>query len=101
MAVDKGQREAAESIGLKPSKVMNLVILPQASEELLFHLLQVNILNLTKELFISNCHRLYGSCCNLGGISLNQTGREMETMVIVMLNLFISFFKYISFYELV
>ena len=35
LAIDKGQREAAESIGLKPSKVMNLVILPQAIKNIL------------------------------------------------------------------
>ena len=30
LAIDKGQREAAESIGLKQNRVMSLIILPRA-----------------------------------------------------------------------
>ena len=84
LAIDKGQREAAESIGLKPSKVMNLVILPQA-RRVIIPPLTSQYLNLNKKFFISNCYRLYGSRSHTWWYIFNQTGREMETMLIVML----------------
>ena len=84
MAVDKGQREAAESIGLKPSKVMNLVILPQA-RRVIIPPLTSQYLNLTKNSSLAIAIGYMDLVATLGGISLNQTGREMETMVIVML----------------
>jgi len=84
MAVDRGQREAAESIGLKPSKVMNLVILPQA-RRVIIPPLTSQYLNLTKNSSLAIAIGYMDLVATLGGISLNQTGREMETMVIVML----------------
>ena len=84
LAVDKGQREAAESIGLKPSKVMNLVILPQA-RRVIIPPLTSQYLNLTKNSSLAIAIGYMDLVATLGGISLNQTGREMETMVIVML----------------
>ena len=84
MAVDKGQREAAESIGLKSSKVMNLVILPQA-RRVIIPPLTSQYLNLTKNSSLAIAIGYMDLVATLGGISLNQTGREMETMVIVML----------------
>ena len=47
LAIHKGQREAAESIGLKPNKVMKLVILPQA-RRVIIPPLTSQYLNLTK-----------------------------------------------------
>jgi general L-amino acid transport system permease protein len=79
LAVDKGQREAAESIGLRPSKVMNQarrVIIPPLTSQ---------YLNLTKNSSLAIAIGYMDLVATLGGISLNQTGREMETMVIVML----------------
>ena len=84
LAVDKGQREAAESIGLKPSKVMNLVILPQA-RRVIIPPLTSQYLNLTKNSSLAIAIGYMDLVATLGGISLNQTGREMETMLIVML----------------
>ena len=84
LAIDKGQREAAESIGLKPSKVMNLVILPQA-RRVIIPPLTSQYLNLTKNSSLAIAIGYMDLVATLGGISLNQTGREMETMVIVML----------------
>ena len=84
LAVDKGQREAAESIGLKPSKVMNLVILPQA-RRVIIPPLTSQYLNLTKNSSLAIAIGYMDLVATLGVISLNQTGREMETMVIVML----------------
>jgi general L-amino acid transport system permease protein len=84
LAIDKGQREAAESIGLKPSKVMKLVILPQA-RRVIIPPLTSQYLNLTKNSSLAIAIGYMDLVATLGGISLNQTGREMETMVIVML----------------
>ena len=84
LAIDKGQREAAESIGLKPAKVMNLVILPQA-RRVIIPPLTSQYLNLTKNSSLAIAIGYMDLVATLGGISLNQTGREMETMVIVML----------------
>ena len=84
LAIDKGQREAAESIGLKPSKVMNLVILPQA-RRVIIPPLTSQYLNLSKNSSLAIAIGYMDLVATLGGISLNQTGREMETMLIVML----------------
>ena len=84
LAIDKGQREAAESIGLRPSKVMKLVILPQA-RRVIIPPLTSQYLNLTKNSSLAIAIGYMDLVATLGGISLNQTGREMETMVIVML----------------
>ena len=84
MAIDKGQKEAAESIGLKPNKVMRLVILPQA-RRVIIPPLTSQYLNLTKNSSLAIAIGYMDLVATLGGISLNQTGREMETMVIVML----------------
>ena len=84
LAIEKGQREAAESIGLKPSKVMNLVILPQA-RRVIIPPLTSQYLNLTKNSSLAIAIGYMDLVATLGGISLNQTGREMETMLIVML----------------
>ena len=84
LAIDKGQREAAESIGLKPSKVMNLVILPQA-RRVIIPPLTSQYLNLTKNSSLAIAIGYMDLVATLGGISLYQTGREMETMLIVML----------------
>ncbi len=84
LAIDKGQREAADSIGLKPSRVMNLVILPQA-RRVIIPPLTSQYLNLTKNSSLAIAIGYMDLVATLGGISLNQTGREMETMVIVML----------------
>ena len=47
-AVSKGQSEAAASLGLRPGRIMNLVILPQALRVIIPPLIS-NYLNLTKK----------------------------------------------------
>ena len=47
MAISKGQTEAAASLGLRPNKIMNLIILPQALRIIVPPLIS-NYLNLTK-----------------------------------------------------
>lgn len=84
LAIHKGQREAAESIGLKSNKVMKLIILPQA-RRVIIPPLTSQYLNLTKNSSLAIAIGYMDLVATLGGISLNQTGREMETMVLVLL----------------
>ena len=63
---------------------MNLVILPQA-RRVIIPPLTSQYLNLNKKFISSNCYRLYGSRSYTWWYIFNQTGREMETMLIVML----------------
>ena len=82
-AVSKGQSEAAASLGLRPGRIMNLVILPQALRVIIPPLIS-NYLNLTKNssLAIAVCYMdVTGT---LGGITLNQTGRAIETILLLM-----------------
>ena len=83
IAVDKGQREAAEAIGLRPSQGMNEVILPQA-RRIIIPPLTSQYLNLTKNSSLAIAIGYMDIVATLGGITLNQTGREMETMLMVM-----------------
>jgi general L-amino acid transport system permease protein len=83
-AVHKGQREASESLGLRPSKVMSLVILPQALRVIVPPLTS-QYLNLTKNSSLAIAIGYMDLVATLGGITLNQTGREMESMILVML----------------
>ena len=83
IAVDKGQREAAEAIGLRPGLVMNQVILPQA-RRIIIPPLTSQYLNLTKNSSLAIAIGYMDIVATLGGITLNQTGREMEAMLMVM-----------------
>ena len=83
LAIDKGQREAADSLGLKKNKVMKLIILPQA-RRVIIPPLTSQYLNLTKNSSLAIAIGYMDLIATLGGITLNQTGREMETMILVM-----------------
>ena len=83
MAVDKGQREAAESIGLKPSKVMNLVILPQA-RRVIIPPLTSQYLNLTKNSSLAAAIAYPDIVLVFAGTALMQTGRAIEIISITM-----------------
>lgn len=83
LAIHKGQREAAEALGLRPGKVMRLVILPQA-RRVIIPPLTSQYLNLTKNSSLAIAIGYMDLVATLGGITLNQTGREIETMMLVM-----------------
>ncbi len=83
-AVHKGQHEASESLGLRPGKIMSLVILPQALRVIVPPLTS-QYLNLTKNSSLAIAIGYMDLVATLGGITLNQTGREMESMILVML----------------
>ena len=83
MAISKGQTEAASSLGLRPNKIMNLIILPQALRMIVPPLIS-NYLNLTKNSSLAIAVGYMDVRGTLGGITLNQTGRELESMLLLM-----------------
>ncbi len=84
LAIDRGQTEAAQSLGLRPNRVLSLVILPQALRVIIPPLTS-SYLDLTKNSSLAIAIGYMDLVATLGGITLNQTGREMETMMLVML----------------
>ncbi len=84
LAISKGQSEAAAALGLRPGKIMRLVILPQAWR-IIFPPLISQYLNLTKNSSLAIAVGYMDVTGTLGGITLNQTGREMETILLLMM----------------
>ena len=83
LAVSRGQTEAAASLGLRPNRIMNLVILPQALRVIIPPLIS-QYLNLTKNSSLAIAVGYMDITGTLMGITLNQTGRELETILIGM-----------------
>lgn len=84
LAVSKGQSEAAFSLGLRPSWTMRLIILPQALRVIIPPLIS-QYLNLTKNTSLAAAVSYMDIKGTLGGITMNQTGRELECMLLMML----------------
>lgn len=84
MAISKGQTEAAGALGLRPNRTMSLVILPQALRVIIPPLIS-NYLNLTKNSSLAIAVGYMDITGTLMGITLNQTGRELETLLLGML----------------
>ncbi|MCV2891118.1 amino acid ABC transporter permease [Ruegeria aquimaris] len=84
MAISKGQTEAASALGLRSNKIMSLVILPQALRVIIPPLIS-NYLNLTKNSSLAIAVGYMDITGTLGGITMNQTGRELETILLLML----------------
>ncbi len=82
-AVSKGQTEAAAALGLRPSKVMNLVVLPQALRIIIPPLIS-QYLNITKNSSLAIAVGYADITATLGGITLNQTGRAIECVLLLM-----------------
>jgi general L-amino acid transport system permease protein len=83
-AVSKGQTEAAGALGLRPNRIMNLVILPQALRIIIPPLIS-QYLNITKNSSLAIAVGYMDVTGTLGGITLNQTGRAMECILLLML----------------
>ncbi|MCR9127699.1 MAG: ABC transporter permease subunit [Rhodobacteraceae bacterium] len=83
-AVSKGQTEAASSLGLRPGRVMNLVVLPQALRVIIPPLIS-QYLNITKNSSLAIAVGYADITATLGGITLNQTGRAIECVLLLML----------------
>ncbi|SPH16532.1 putative glutamine ABC transporter permease protein GlnM [Defluviimonas aquaemixtae] len=84
MAISTGQTEAAYALGLRPRRTMSLVILPQALRVIIPPLIS-QYLNLTKNSSLAIAVSYMDLRGTLGGITLNQTGRELEAMLLLML----------------
>ncbi|MFQ1699398.1 amino acid ABC transporter permease [Loktanella agnita] len=96
LAVSKGQSEAAFALGMRPNRTMNLIILPQAMRVIIPPLIS-QFLNLTKNSSLAIAVGYPDVRATLGGITLNQTGRALECMLLLglfylALSLVISFF---------
>ncbi|HGG06534.1 MAG TPA: ABC transporter permease subunit [Aliiroseovarius sp.] len=83
MAISKGQSEAAAALGLRQGRIMRLVVLPQALRVIVPPLIS-QYLNLTKNSSLAIAVGYMDITGTLGGITLNQTGREMETLLLLM-----------------
>ncbi|WP_273485830.1 amino acid ABC transporter permease [Lentibacter algarum] len=83
-AVSKGQTEAAAALGLRSGRVMNLVVLPQALRVIIPPLIS-NYLNITKNTSLAIAVGYADITATLGGITLNQTGRAIECVLLLML----------------
>jgi general L-amino acid transport system permease protein len=84
MAISKGQTEASYALGLRPGRAMSLVVLPQALRVIIPPLIS-QWLNLTKNTSLGLAVSYMDLRSTLGGITLNQTGRELECMLLMML----------------
>lgn len=82
-AISRGQSEAAYALGLRPGRTMSLVILPQALRVIIPPLIS-QYLNLTKNTTLGMAISYLDLKGTLGGITLNQTGRELECMLLMM-----------------
>jgi general L-amino acid transport system permease protein len=96
LAISKGQTEAAAALGLRPGRIMNLVVLPQALRVIIPPLIS-QYLNITKNSSLAIAVGYMDLTGTLGGITLLQTGRAIEAVLLLMafyltISLLISFF---------
>jgi len=82
-SVGKGQTEAALSIGLKPTQVLNQVILPQALRVIVPPLTS-QMLNLTKNSSLAVAIG-YPDFVSVAGTTINQTGQAIEGVAMIMI----------------
>jgi general L-amino acid transport system permease protein len=81
-SVGKGQREAAMAMGLRPSLVLNLVILPQALRVIIPPLTS-QMLNLTKNSSLAVAIG-YPDFVSVANTTINQTGQAVEGVALIM-----------------
>jgi len=82
-SVNKGQSEAAMSLGLRPGLVLNLVILPQALRVIIPPLTS-QMLNLTKNSSLAVAIG-YPDFVSVAGTTINQTGQAIEGVALMMI----------------
>lgn len=82
MAVPKGQSEAAAALGMPAGRSMTMVILPQAMRVIVPPMIS-QYLNLTKNSSLAIAVGYMDVRATLGGITINQTGRELEGMLLM------------------
>jgi general L-amino acid transport system permease protein len=81
-SVTRGQREAAMAIGLRPSLVLNLVILPQALRVIIPPLTS-QMLNLTKNSSLAVAIG-FPDFVSVANTCINQTGESIEGVALIM-----------------
>jgi len=81
-AISIGQTEAASALGMRPNRTMSLVVLPQALRVIIPPLIS-QYLNLTKNSSLAIATGYMDVRNTLGGITINQTGKELEGMLLV------------------
>ncbi len=84
LAVSHGQTEAAFALGVRPNRTLQLVVVPQALRVIVPPLAS-QYLNLTKNSSLAIAIGYMDVVATVGGITLMQTGKEMESMMIVIL----------------
>lgn len=84
LAISSGQTEAASALGLRPGRTMNLVVLPQALRVIIPPMIS-QYLNITKNTSLAIAVGYMDVRATLGGITLNQTGKELECMLLLMM----------------
>ena len=84
LAISKGQTEAAYALGLRPGLTTRLVVLPQALRVIIPPMIS-QYLNITKNTSLALAVGYMDIRSTLGGITINQTGRELEGMLLMML----------------
>ena len=84
LAISRGQTEAAFALGLRPGLTTRLVILPQALRVIIPPMIS-QYLNIIKNTSLALAVGYMDIRSTLGGITINQTGRELEGMLLMML----------------
>ncbi|MEL6372831.1 MAG: amino acid ABC transporter permease [Pseudomonadota bacterium] len=82
-SVHKGQTEAARSLGLRPNRTTQLVVIPQAMRVIIPPLTS-QYLNLTKNSSLAVAIAYPDLVSVFAGTSLNQTGQAVEIVLMVM-----------------
>ena len=83
LAISHGQTEAALALGLRQGLATRLVVLPQAMRVIVPPLIS-QYLSITKNTSLAIAVGYMDLRSTLGGITMNQTGRELESMLLLM-----------------
>ena len=81
-AVSKGQREAAQSLGLRGGQTLRLIVLPQAMRVMIPPLTS-QFLNLTKNSSLGTAIG-FAEVVNISGTIINQSGQAIEPIALTM-----------------
>ena len=84
MGIDKGQKEAAASIGLTNNQILRLIVIPQALR-IIIPPTTNQYLNLTKNSSLAAAIAYPDIVLVFAGTALMQTGRAIEIVTITML----------------
>src|SRR5210317_32684 len=84
LGIDKGQKEAAASIGLSKSQILKLIVIPQALRIIIPHVTN-QYLNLTKNSSLAAAIAYPDIVIVFAGTALMQTGKAIEIVSITML----------------